>query len=418
MSKKSHLSRFILIALTFLMLSATISAAGTVGIQWNSVADADLAGYRIYYGNVSGNYDQSVDVGNVTSYTLTGLADCTMWFAAVKAYDTEGLESVDYSVEVSGWARPVVTAATPNVIQQGADYALTVNGTNFQSGATVEFVEPGITVNSVTVNSCNDLTANISVALSATLGATDLDIVNADRVFGTGTGLLTVIEPQVPAYITSNPVDTTVQEGQTAAFSVTAGGTAPISYQWRRNGTDIAGAVSATYTTPPTTASDDGALFTCRVSNASGSEVSAAARLTVDAIVPPIVVSSTPVDGASGVSRTARPIVVFNVPMNPASINTGTVQLLNPGGNPIAQISGSPVLAADGVTVTVTPAQDLDYGTTYRIQVIGGGSGVLTTEGEAMGSNWVQPSGFTTEANASPSTVENVERSDTKPVAP
>ena len=418
MHKKCHLSRHLIFALMLIMLSATISVAGTISMRWDAVPDSDLSGYRIYYGNVSGNYDQSVDVGNVTSYTLTGLADCTMWYAAVKAYDTEGLESVNYSAEVTGWNRPVVTGATPNAGQQGADTSIIITGANFQDGATVEFAEPGITVNSVTVNSCNDLTANISVSPAASLGVTDLDVVNADRVYGSGIGLFTVIEPQIPAAITSNPVDTTVQEGQTASFSVSASGTAPLTYQWRRNGSDIAGAVNPTYTTPPVTPSDDGALFSCYVSNASGNDVSSSARLTVDVIVPPIVVSATPVDGASGVARTSRPVVVFNVPVDPATIHSGTVQLLNPGGNPIAQTSGSPVLAGDGVTVTITPAQNLAYGTTYRIRVIGGGGGVLTTEGEAMDSSWVQSSGFTTEANASPSTVENVERTDTKPAAP
>ena len=105
MHKKCCPSRTIIFALTIIMLSATISAAGTISMQWDANTDADLAGYRVYYGNVSGNYDQSVDVGNVTSYTLNGLADCTMWYVAIKAYDTEGLESTNYSAEVSGWAQ-------------------------------------------------------------------------------------------------------------------------------------------------------------------------------------------------------------------------------------------------------------------------------------------------------------------------
>ena len=418
MLKKSESSRYAIIALTMFMLSATFSAAGTISMQWDPVPDSDLSGYRIYYGNVSGNYDQSVDVGNVTSYTLTGLADCTMWYAAVKAYDTEGLESSAYSAEVSGWARPVVTGSTPNTGQQGTDQAVTITGTNFQNGATVEFAEAGITVNSVTVNSCNDLTANITIAPSAALGLTDLDVVNQDRVYGTGVDLFTVIEPQIPAAITSHPVSTTVQEGQAATFSVTASGTAPLSYQWRRNGADIAGAVNPVYTTPPATPSDDGAMFTCLVSNASGSDLSNGAMLTVDVVVPPIVISTNPANGASGVGRTVRPVVVFNVPMDPSTINSSTVQLLNPAGNPIAQTSGSPVLAGDGVTVTITPAQDLDYDTTYRIRVIGGGNGVRTADNEPMDGNWVQSTGFTTEANNSPSTVVNVERTDTKPATP
>ena len=61
--------------------------------------------------------------------------------------------------------------------------------------------------------------------------------------------------------ITKQPVNKTVAVGQTATFRVIARGNAPLSYQWRKNGVDIAGATSASYTTPPTTAGDNGSLF-------------------------------------------------------------------------------------------------------------------------------------------------------------
>ncbi len=59
----------------------------------------DLAGYKIYYGTESGNYTNHLDVGNVTTYTLTGLQPGTYYFA-VTAYDTSNNES-DFSNEVS-----------------------------------------------------------------------------------------------------------------------------------------------------------------------------------------------------------------------------------------------------------------------------------------------------------------------------
>ena len=81
--------------------------------------------------------------------------------------------------------------------------------------------------------------------------------------------------------ITSNPVNRTVSIGQSASFSVTASGTAPMTYQWQRNGANIANATSSTYTLQSTTAGDNGATFRAVVSNSWGSATSSAATLTV-----------------------------------------------------------------------------------------------------------------------------------------
>src|SRR5260370_16615727 len=62
-------------------------------------------------------------------------------------------------------------------------------------------------------------------------------------------------------YIIAQPVNQTVTAGQTATFSVTAAATAPLAYQWQKNGADISGATGASYTTPVTTTSDSGQQF-------------------------------------------------------------------------------------------------------------------------------------------------------------
>lgn len=90
------------------------------------------------------------------------------------------------------------------------------------------------------------------------------------------------VNPQLVA-LTAQPASASVPAGQPATFSVTATGSAPISYQWRRNGTAIAGATGASYTTPATSIADSGALFTVLVSNAANSVTSATATLTVSA---------------------------------------------------------------------------------------------------------------------------------------
>ena len=81
--------------------------------SWLPNQETTLAGYKIYYGTVSGTYDNTIDVGNPAPVDgrihgqVNGLVEGTTYYFAVTAYDTNGLES-DYSTEVS-W-----TATSPS----------------------------------------------------------------------------------------------------------------------------------------------------------------------------------------------------------------------------------------------------------------------------------------------------------------
>jgi PQQ-like domain len=83
--------------------------------------------------------------------------------------------------------------------------------------------------------------------------------------------------------IRTQPAAAAVFVGQTATFTVVADGSAPLGYQWQRSGQTIGGANAANYSTPPTTAADDGATFTVTVSNGAGSVTSDPAHLSVSA---------------------------------------------------------------------------------------------------------------------------------------
>jgi hypothetical protein len=82
--------------------------------------------------------------------------------------------------------------------------------------------------------------------------------------------------------ITGEPANQMVTVGQPATFLVTATGASPLSYQWQKGTNQIPGATSASYTTPATTLSDNGAQFSVVVSNSNGSVTSNAATLTVN----------------------------------------------------------------------------------------------------------------------------------------
>jgi len=76
----------------------------TAALAWDAVTDPDLSGYRIYYGAAPGTYVQSVgqglNVGNVTTYTVTGLSSGTTYYFAATAYDMSNNEST-FSNEIS-----------------------------------------------------------------------------------------------------------------------------------------------------------------------------------------------------------------------------------------------------------------------------------------------------------------------------
>lgn len=76
---------------------------GTLNISWSPVANAagDLAGYVIYVGPASGTYTRKISLGNVTSYTLTGLDNGTKYYIAITSRDKSGNESA-YSLEAYG----------------------------------------------------------------------------------------------------------------------------------------------------------------------------------------------------------------------------------------------------------------------------------------------------------------------------
>ncbi len=58
---------FISIVTLILFISSTNVYSAQATLAWTPNSESDLAGYKVYYGNSSGIYDNSVDVGNKTS---------------------------------------------------------------------------------------------------------------------------------------------------------------------------------------------------------------------------------------------------------------------------------------------------------------------------------------------------------------
>jgi hypothetical protein len=92
-----------------------------------------------------------------------------------------------------------------------------------------------------------------------------------------GCGLNCSVSPT----ISGQPSSQTIAVGQPALFTVAASGSAPLSYQWMKNGVAIPGATQDSYVTPATSSNDSDSAFSVTVSNNFGILTSTPASLTV-----------------------------------------------------------------------------------------------------------------------------------------
>ncbi len=188
---------------------------------------------------------------------------------------------------------------------------------------------------------------------------------------------LTVNPAPVAPSITTQPSSVTITAGQTATFSVTATGTAPLSYQWKKNGTSITGATAASYTTAAETTADNGAQFAVLVSNSAGSITSNAATLTVNAPPPGALTPSTTSLNFSNVTVSSNSSLGVNF------TNSGSTNITVSN----VTISGAG-FTASGVSngQIITPAQVVTLNVIFAPSATGGVTGSVTVTSNASNS--------------------------------
>ena len=125
-----HSLSFISLVVLILFITITNVYSAQVRLAWNQNTESDLAGYKLYSGPSSGNYDNVYVVGNQTSYTIQDLVEGQTYYFAVTAYDKSNNES-GYSAEevytvLKRHNKPsIVTTITAGDIRSGQDDAST-----------------------------------------------------------------------------------------------------------------------------------------------------------------------------------------------------------------------------------------------------------------------------------------------------
>jgi hypothetical protein len=180
-------------------------------------------------------------------------------------------------------------------------YQWTLNGTNI----------PGATSASYSLLSVGPANA----------GTYTVIISNSGGSVTSSPAMLTVLAP--PA-ITTQPTNQAVTAGQTAAFSVTAAGTGPLTYHWSFNGSTLAGATNSSLTLSNALPSANGS-YGVVVSNGYGAVTSSVVSLAVN--IPNFSLAAS---GAAGLGKTSNGFTFqFPVPTGATYIVSASTDLLN-----------------------------------------------------------------------------------------
>src|SRR6266403_512921 len=291
-------------------VSQTVSVANTgsmpVNISQTSVSNAQFS--------VSGLVmPLSLPVGQSSSFQVSFAPNSSGNVIGTLAVTTDtGVASEQVALSGTATAAPQQISLNPASLNLGT---VTVGGTGNGTTTVSNVGGSNLTISLISVNGgpfgVSGITTpstivpggniTLNVTYSPTIAGNNsgaISFTSNDPVTPTSTISLvgTATAAAVAPTITTAPVNQTVTAGQTASFAVVAAGTAPLSYQWQKNGVNIAGAISASYTTAVTTTSDSGSTFAVAVSNTAGTVTSAAATLTVNAAAVAPTITTAPVN--------------------------------------------------------------------------------------------------------------------------
>jgi len=323
----------------------TVVAAGTAPLsyQWQkngvNVAGATSGSYTTPVTATSDSGSTFAVVVSNTVGTVTSAA-ATLTVNAAAVAPTITTQPTNQTVTAGQTATFTVVAAGTAPLS----YQWQKNGVNIAGATAASYTSPATTP--------ADSASTFRVVVTNTAGTVT-----------SNAATLTVNAAPVAPTISTQPTNQTVTAGQTATFTVVAAGTAPLSYQWQKNGVNVAGATSASYTTPVTTTSDSGSTFAVVVSNTAGTVTSAAATLTVNAAAVAPTITTQPTNQTVTAGQTATFTVVA----------AGTAPLSYQW-----QKNGVNVAGATSASYTSPITVTSDSGSTFRV-VVSNTAGTVTS---------------------------------------
>jgi hypothetical protein len=286
---KTTRSRSLLLAfaivINIFVLSSDIARGQSISLAWNPSSSANVAGYEVFCGTNSGQYDTSVDVGAATNATITGLTGGTTYYLAVLGYDSDGNQS-PYSNEITNTVPlPPVIRTNPASQQASLGATVTFNVAVTGSGPiSYQWFHGAILLRAET----NAILALTDVA-SAQAGEYSVVASNPGGSVTSRAAALTIIGEPI---ITSQPESVTAVVGGTIQLSATVTGAAPFIFQWYEgHGEPVSGGTNATLRLANLAATNAGSYFLV-VRNVGGLAMSAKATVTISGVSTNTIVSN------------------------------------------------------------------------------------------------------------------------------
>ena len=314
----------------------TVVASGSAPLtyQWSkngtTITGATSASYTTP-ATVSGDNGStfSVQVSNSAGSATSSTASLTVTTASVAPTITTQPQNQSVTAGATATFTVVASGSAP------LTYQWSKNGTTITGATGASYTTPA------TVSGDNGSMFSVRVSNSAGSATSS-------------TASLTVTTASVAPTITTQPQPQSVTVGATATFAVVASGSAPLTYQWSKNGTAIAGATSASYTTPATVSGDNGSSFTVQVSNSAGSSMSTMATLTVNTGS----VAPTIINQPQNLIVTVGTAATFTV------VASGTAPLTYQWSK-----NGTAITGATNASYTTSATLIGDNGSTFSVQV-------------------------------------------------
>jgi len=308
---------------------------------------------------------------------------------------------------------PTLSAISPNRGTQGQTVAVTLTGTSFATGATINGTGTGIVVSNATVVNSTQITATFAIAANATLGAVNISVTSAGQT--TNTVTYTIVPPltvtsTVPTNGASNvPINQVLSatfSQAVACATITTTGTAPTFTLKGPAGavavmlTSCLGSTATFTPTSPLASNTTGAAYTATlttgVQDSLGDPLLSNYVWSFATAALPIVTSTIPANNATGVPVNQVLSATFSEAMNCATIaSTGsapTFTLTHLVGTVVTPVPGGVAVNCLGASATFTPGSLLAPNTKYTALIT---TGATSSTGGAMASpySWT----FTTE---------------------